>query len=147
MRWLALAPLVCLSAVAQMRTVTLPGNSPVATLRLVFTAGAAQDPEDKPGLARLTAEMLSNGGTKDLTYKELVEAFFPMATSLSSQVDEEMTVFFGATHIDNLDAYYKLVRAMLLEPGWRAIFRFVNGVWRFRTYACFRHHHPRSSRT
>jgi zinc protease len=88
-------------------------------VRLVFTTGAAQDPEDKPGLARLTAEMLSGGGTKDLTYKELVDAFFPMAASLSSQVDEEMTVFFGATHIDNLDAYYKLVRAMLLEPGWR----------------------------
>jgi zinc protease len=119
MKWLALAPLVCLSAVAQMRTVTLPGNSPIVTVRLVFTAGAAQDPEDKPGLARLTAEMLSGGGTKDLTYKELVEAFFPMAASLSSQVDQEMTVFFGATHIDNLDAYYKLVRAMLLEPGWR----------------------------
>jgi zinc protease len=119
MKWLAVAPLVCLSAVAQMRTVTLPGNSPIVTLRLVFTTGAAQDPEDKPGLARLTAELLSGGGTKDLTYKELVEAFFPMAASLSSQVDEEMTVFFGATHVDNLDAYYKLVRAMLLEPGWR----------------------------
>ncbi|HEY6345722.1 MAG TPA: pitrilysin family protein [Bryobacteraceae bacterium] len=119
MKWLALAPLVCLSAVAQMRTVTLPANSPVVTVRLVFTTGAAQDPEDKPGLARLTAEMLSGGGTKDLTYKEVVEAFFPMAASLSSQVDQEMTVFFGATHIDNLDAYYKLVRAMLLEPGWR----------------------------
>jgi zinc protease len=119
MKWLELAPLVCLSAVGQMRTVTLPGNSPIVTLRLVFTTGAAEDPEDKPGIARLTAEMLSDGGTKDLTYKELVDAFFPMAASLSSQVDEEMTVFSGATHIDNLDAYYKLVRAMLLEPGWR----------------------------
>ena len=114
MKWLALAPLVCFCAVGQMRTVTLPGNSPIVTLRLVFTTGAAQDPEDKPGLARLTAEMLSGGGTRDLTYKELVDAFFPMAASLSSQVDQEMTVFFGATHIDNLDAYYKLVRAMLL---------------------------------
>jgi zinc protease len=119
MKWLTLAPVICLSAVAQMRTVTLPGNSPVVTVRLVFATGAAQDPEDKPGLAHLTAEMLSDGGTKDLTYKELVDAYFPMAASLSSQVDQEMTVFFGATHIDNLDAYYKLIRTMLLEPGWR----------------------------
>ena len=30
-----------------------------------------------------------------------------------------MTTFSGATHVDNLDAYYKLFRAMLLDPGWR----------------------------
>jgi len=35
-------------------------------------------------------------------------------------VDKEMTTFSGATHVDNLEAYYKLFRAMLLEPGWRA---------------------------
>ena len=62
---------------AQMRTVALPGNSPVVTLRLVLTTGAAQDPPDKPGLARLTAEMLSGGGTKDLTYDQIVDALFP----------------------------------------------------------------------
>ncbi len=104
---------------AQMRTVALPGNSPVVTLRLVFTTGAAQDPPDKPGLARLTAEMLAGGGTKHLTHDQIVNALFPMAASIGSQVDQEMTTFSGATHIDNLDAYYKLFRAMLLEPGWR----------------------------
>ena len=30
-----------------------------------------------------------------------------------------MTTFSGATHVDNLEAYYKLFRAMLLDPGWR----------------------------
>ena len=39
-----------------------------------------------------------------------------MASTVTSQTDQEMTVFFGATHVDNLDAYYKLLRAMLLEP-------------------------------
>ncbi len=119
MKWLLLAPLCSLMVSAQMRTVTLPGNSPVVTLRLVFTAGAALDPPDKPGLARLTAEMLSGSGTKDLTHDQIVNALFPMAATVGSQVDQEMTVFSGATHIDNLDAYYKLFRAMLLEPGWR----------------------------
>lgn len=119
MRWLALIPLFSVCAMAQMRTVALPGKTPVVTLRLVFTTGAAQDPADKPGLARLTAEMLSGGGTKDLTYKQVVDQLFPMAANVGSQADQEMTVFSGATHIDNLDAYYKLFRAMLLEPGWR----------------------------
>jgi zinc protease len=124
MKWLLLALSLGLCAFAQtrgsqMRIVALPGSSPVVTLRLVFTTGAARDPDDKPGLARLTAEMLASGGSKDLTYKQIVDAFFPMAASVGSQVDQEMTTFSGATHVDNLDAYYKLFRAMLLDPGWR----------------------------
>ncbi len=119
MKWFLLTQIFAACAFAQMRTVALPGSSPVVTLRLVFTTGAAQDPDDKPGLARLTAEMVTGGGTKDLTYKQVVDAFFPMAGSAGSQVDQEMTVFSGATHIDNLDAYYKLFRGLLLEPGWR----------------------------
>jgi zinc protease len=106
-------------AFAQMRTVTLAGESPVVTLRVVFTTGAAADPEDKPGLAHLTAAMLAGGGTRDLTYKQILDAMFPMASSVTAQTDQEMTTFAGATHVDNLDTYYKLFRAMLLEPGWR----------------------------
>ena len=102
-----------------MRTVTLPSKSPLVNIRIVFTTGAMVDPADKPGLAHLTAAMLAGGGTKDLTYKQVVDAMFPMAASLNSQSDQEMTVFSGTTHVDNLPAYYKLVRSMLLDPGWR----------------------------
>jgi zinc protease len=112
-------PVFSLCAFAQIRTVTLPDKSPVITLRVVFTTGAALDPEDRPGVANLTAAMLSGGGTKDLTYQQIVDRMFPMATSVASQVDQEMTTFSGATHIDNLEEYYKLLRAMLLDPGWR----------------------------
>jgi zinc protease len=104
---------------AQMRVVAQPGKSPLVTFRIVFLTGAASDPADKPGVASLTASMLSQGGTKDLTYKEILDAMFPMATSVESQVDKEMTVFAATTHVDNLEAFYKLFRAMLLEPGWR----------------------------
>jgi zinc protease len=104
---------------AQMRTVTLPSKSPVVNVRIVFTTGAMVDPPDKPGLAHITAAMLAGSGTKDLTYKQVVDAMFPMAAALGSQTDQEMTVFSGTTHVDNLPAYYKLVRSMLLDPGWR----------------------------
>jgi zinc protease len=115
-----LAGLVLASvAFAQLRTVTVAGKSPVITLRVVFTTGAAADPADKSGLAHLTATMLAGGGTKDLTYKQIVDAMFPMASSVTAQTDQEMITFIGATHVDNLDAYYKLFRSMLLEPGWR----------------------------
>ena len=74
-----------------MRTVALPGKSPLVTFRIVFTTGAAADPADKPGLAYLTAQMLADGGTKDLTYKQIVDAMFPMAAGVSAQADKEMT--------------------------------------------------------
>jgi len=112
--------LLAATGFAQMKTVTLPSKSPLINFRIVFTAGAMMDPADKPGLAHLTAAMLAGGGTKDLTYKQVVDAMFPIAASLGSQTDQEMTVFGGTTHLDNLPAYYKLVRSMLLEPGWRA---------------------------
>ena len=89
------------------------------TFRIVFTAGSAADPADKPGLAYLTAMMLAQGGTKTQTYRQILDAMFPMASSLSAQVDKEMTTFAGETHVDNLDEYYGLVRGMLLDPGWR----------------------------
>lgn len=118
MRLLALL-LLALTAQAQMRVVTKPAKSPLVTLRIVFSAGAAQDPPDKPGVAYLTALMLSDGGTKDLSYRQIADAMFPMAASFSAQVDKEMTTFSGVTHADNLAEYYKMVRARLLEPGWR----------------------------
>jgi zinc protease len=106
-------------AAAQMRVVTLPGKSPLVTFRIVFTAGSASDPAEKPGLAYLTAMMLANGGTKEMTYRQILDAMFPMATSIDAQVDKEMVAFAGETHVDNLAEYYKLLRGVLLDPGWR----------------------------
>ena len=54
-----------------------------------------------------------------MSYEEIVNAMYPMAAAFSSQVDKEMTVFIGQTHIDNLEQYYGIIRDMLLGPGWR----------------------------
>ncbi|MCU1261239.1 MAG: insulinase family protein, partial [Bryobacterales bacterium] len=100
------------------QTVALPGKSPLVTFRVVFTTGSASDPADKPGLANLTCEMLANSGTKAMTYKQIMDAMFPMATSVSSYTDKQMMTFTAETHVDNLDKFYAIFRAMLLEPGW-----------------------------
>ena len=100
-------------------SVLLPSRAPLISFRIIFMAGAASDPEGKEGVAALTAAMLSQGGSRTMTYEQIVEAMYPMATSFGSQIDKEMTVFQGATHIDNLDKYYSLISQMLLEPGFR----------------------------
>ena len=119
-RGMLLLALTAALAPAQIRVVTLPGKSPLVTLRFVFTTGAAADPANQPGAAHLTAEMLGNSGTKDLTYKQIVDAMYPMATSVRVYSDKEMTTFVGETHRDNLDKFYGLMRDMILHPGWRA---------------------------
>jgi zinc protease len=104
---------------AQIRLIAKPSKSPLVSFRIVFSAGSAADPGDKPGLANLTAMLIAEGGTKDLTQKQIADAMFPMAAGFASQVDKEMTTFSGTVHSDNLLDYYKLLRARLLDPGWR----------------------------
>src|SRR5213596_1029803 len=101
-------------------TVLLPGTSPLVTFRILFMTGSAFDPPGKEGLAALTASMLAEGGTRSMTYDQIVEALYPMAAGVNSQVDKEMTVFNGTTHVENLDRYYALFKQMLLEPGFRS---------------------------
>ena len=100
-------------------SVTLPGKSPLINFRFVFRTGAASDPAGKPGTASLTAAMLAEGGTRELTRKQILDRLFPIASSVRWNVDKEMTVFEGTTHVDNLEEYYGLLRSMLLDPGWR----------------------------
>jgi zinc protease len=99
--------------------VLLPNRSPLVSFRILFMTGSAADPKGKEGLASLTAAMLAEGGSRTKTYSEITDAMYPMATSFSWQVDKEMTVFSGTTHVDNLEKYYSLIRQMLLDPGFR----------------------------
>jgi len=97
----------------------LPNSSPLVSFRILFNVGSVLDPRGKEGVAALTASMLSDGGSRSMSYEEIVQDMFPMATGFNSQVDKEMTVFVGATHTDNLEKYYRIISAMLLDPGWR----------------------------
>ncbi len=99
--------------------VLLRNRSPLVSFRILFMAGSAADSQGDEGLASLTAAMLAEGGSRTKTYAEITDAMYPMATSFSWQVDKEMTVFSGTTHVDNLDKYYSLIREMLLDPGFR----------------------------
>jgi len=118
--WLMTAACVAAATVhAQPKVVELPGKSPLVTIRLVFATGAASDPSGKPGVAALTAQLLGNGGTKTLTYKQITDALYPMAAGIDAYSDKEMTTLVGQTHIDNLEKFYALMRDAVLNPGWR----------------------------
>jgi zinc protease len=100
-------------------SVLQPNRSPLVSFRILLMTGAASDPQGKEGVAMLTAAMLAGGGSRAMTYEQIVEAMYPMAAGFGSQVDKEMTVFTGTTHVDNLDKYYSIISQMLLDPGFR----------------------------
>ncbi len=94
-------------------------GNPLVSFRILLKVGSAHDPQGKEGLCQLTCSLLANGGTKDLTFKEIQKKFYPMATSVRLRVDKEMAVFTGQVHLDNLEKYYEILKAMLLNPGFR----------------------------
>jgi zinc protease len=98
-------------------TTFLPiASTPLVALRFVFNVGSQDDPKGKEGLAALTAAMVAEGGTKDLSYEQLLEKFYPMAAGLSGSCRREVSVFAGEVHRDNLAAYTPLATAMLTTP-------------------------------
>lgn len=101
------------------RTLLFPSATPLVDLRFTFMAGAENDPAGKEGLAELTARMIADAGSKDRTYADVQQAFFPIAGWFGATVDKEMTSFTGQIHVDNLNSYYLIVRGLLLDPGFR----------------------------
>ena len=94
-------------------------GSPMISFRILLNIGSANDPTGKEGLCQLAYSMLANGGTKSLSFKKIQQKFYPMAAGVGLSVEKEMSVFTGAIHIDNLDAYYAIFKEMLLDPGFR----------------------------
>ncbi len=91
-------------------------NSPLITFRIILRAGAINDPKGKEGLNALTATLIAEGGTSELTYSQVVEKLYPWAANIDVQTDQEISTFIGDVHRDHLDKFYKLVSDLLLHP-------------------------------
>ncbi|HEY6191857.1 MAG TPA: pitrilysin family protein [Bacteroidota bacterium] len=91
-------------------------NSPIITFRIILRAGSANDPKGKEGLNALTSSLISDGGTTELTYAQVVDKLYPWAAGIRVQRDREITTFIGNVHRDHLDGFYKLFSGLLLHP-------------------------------
>jgi zinc protease len=91
-------------------------NSPLIAFRIILRAGSIHDPKGKEGLNCLTANLIAQGGTKELTYSQVVDKLYPWAANIDVQTDQEITTFVGNVHRDHLDGFYTLFSQLLLEP-------------------------------
>lgn len=106
-----------LLSAAPLKTTLLPSKeSPLVAFRILFHVGSIDDPVGKEGLSALTAAMVGQGGTRKLTYQQVIEALYPMAADISVQSDKEVTVLIGNVHRDHLDPFYEILSGLILEP-------------------------------
>ena len=104
---------------SDIETVTLPSETPIVALRLMFDAGSMDDPEGKEGLALLTARMLAEASTAERSYADLVEALYPMAAGIDLLAGREVTTIGGEVHRDTLADYTDLLLEAVGAPGFK----------------------------
>jgi len=92
---------------------------PNVMMKLLFTAGSANDPQGREGLAALSAAMITEAGSKAMRIDEINRVLYPMAGAFSSLVDKEMTTLTGVVHRDNWKKFVDIVLPQLLTPGLR----------------------------
>jgi zinc protease len=92
-----------------------PGSNVVA-IRVVFASGSADDPPGKEGLTRLTAKAMAEGGTAKLSFSELTRKLYPLAASITAEVDRDETVFSAEVTRDSAEAFLPLFADVLLSP-------------------------------
>lgn len=97
--------------------VALPSESPLVSVRLQLAAGSIYDPAGKEGLASLTALMIGQAGTQNRSYNELIDALYPMAASINTRTDREITLVYGTVHRDKLTEYTALLEEALFKPA------------------------------
>ena len=104
----------------ELQPVLLPvPEDPNIVLKAWFRAGSQDDPPGREGLANLTAMMVSEGGTRNLSYEEILKKLYPLAGHYDASVDKEMTVFTGVAHREVFDRFYGIYLDALLNPGFR----------------------------
>lgn len=91
-------------------------KSDIITVKLMFKNGSISDPAGKEGLTFLTANLISEGGTKDKTSSEIKDFIYPMAAYYYAVVDKEVSTFTFEFHKDFSTSFYGILKGLILNP-------------------------------
>lgn len=92
-------------------------TSNLVVIKLMFRNGSICDPKGKEGLTQLTASLITEGGTKDLSSTQIKDKIYPWAAEFGSSVDKEVSVFTFEVHKDFLAPFYEIVKGLMLTPS------------------------------
>ena len=93
-------------------------HSPLIAFRILFESGTINEPVGKEGIAAITASVMAQGGTGEMSYNDVVQALYPMAANINVQINKEVTVFTGNVHVDHLEEFYDIFSNLILNPRW-----------------------------
>ncbi|QNH61310.1 M16 family metallopeptidase [Hymenobacter sediminicola] len=92
-------------------------NAAKVVVKLQFRNGSSADPVGKEGLTFLTSQLVTEGGTKDMTSAQLKDFLYPMSTRYYAVTDKEVTTFTFEFHKDFIDKFYPVLRGLMLTPS------------------------------
>jgi zinc protease len=90
-------------------------SSPVVTVLLLVNCGSANDPDARPGLAGVTADLMDEGAG-DKGAIELSEAFARLGSYLELEVGPDVTTFGMTTLSRHFEAVVDLLGDVMLRP-------------------------------
>ena len=94
-------------------------NSAKLVVKLMFNNGSISDPSGKEGLTYTTAQLITQGGTGELSYSDIQEKIYPMAAQYGSSVDKEVTIFTFEFHKDWEEAFYPIMMGLITNPSFK----------------------------
>lgn len=95
-------------------------TDPTVAFAVWFKVGSQNDPKGKEGLAAVTAGLIAEGATQTNSYEQVLHKLYPLASRYNVQVDKEMTIIAGRTHVDNIEAFFPLFTDAYLKPAFSA---------------------------
>ncbi len=71
----------------------------------------------KKGLTQMVTELITAGGTKDLTLEQINDTIYPWAASYGANTDKEVSVFTFQVPAVFLNKFYPIVKGLMLTPS------------------------------
>lgn len=88
---------------------------PVIHFKVMIKSGSMDDPKGKEGLAYFTANLLRRG-TKSYSRDQIEEMLDFISAGLDIRADKEVIVISGTTLKENLEKFYQIFTAVILNP-------------------------------
>ena len=92
-------------------------NSSKIVVKFMFKNGSMCDPKGKEGLTYTTAQLITQGGTGELSYSDIQDKIYPMASGYFTLVDKEFTTFTFLFHKDWMKEFYPIMIGLITNPG------------------------------
>ena len=92
-------------------------SSAKLVVKFMFKNGSMCDPKGKEGLTYTTAQLITQGGTGEMTFGDIQDKIYPMAARYYSSVDKEVTIFTFEFHKDWMDQFYPIMMGLITDPS------------------------------